>query len=89
MLGETELSAARTVVVNVLEQSASQISNVSEITKVADLLINSLISEEHKAVLAMLRDQLPFLVSTIKSATETEEENLKKDRKSTRLNSSH
>ena len=77
-LGETELSAARTVVASVLEQSASQISNVSEVTEAADLLINSSIPEDHKAVLAKLRDQLPFLVSTIKSATETEEENSKK-----------
>ena len=40
-LGETELSAAKTVVASVLEQSASQISNVSEVTEAADLLINS------------------------------------------------
>ena len=33
VLGETKLSAARTVVVNVLEQFASQISNASEITE--------------------------------------------------------
>ena len=77
-LGETELAAARTVVASVLEQSANQISNVSEVTEAADLLINSSIPEDHKAVLVKLRDQLPFLVSTIKSATETEEENMKK-----------
>ena len=49
-LGETELSAAKTVVANVLEQSAGQISNVSKITEAADLLIKSSISEDHKAI---------------------------------------
>ena len=53
-LGEIELSATKTVVANVFKQSEGQISNVSEITEVADLLINSSISEDHKAVLAKL-----------------------------------
>ena len=77
-LGETELLASRTVVASILEQSASQISNVSEVTEATDLLINSLITEDQKAVLAKLPDQLPFLVSTVKSANKTEEENMKK-----------
>ena len=76
--GESELAAARVVVANVLGQSARQISNVIEVTEAADLLINSSISEDHKAALAKLRDQLPFLVSTLKSAKEIEEENKKK-----------
>ena len=53
-LGETELLAAKTVVANMLEQSAGQISNIFEITEAVDLLINSSISEDHKAVLAKL-----------------------------------
>ena len=76
-LGETELSAAKTVVASGLKQSAGQISNVSEVTEAADLLINCSIFEDHKAILVKLRDQLPFLVSTIKLAIETEEENIK------------
>ena len=55
-LGESELAAAKAIVASVLEQSARQISNVSEVTEVADLLINSSISEHHKATLAKLRD---------------------------------
>ena len=77
-LEESELATVRTVVVSLLEQSVSQISNISKVTEAADLLINSSIPEDHKAVLAKLRDQLPFIVSTIKSATEAEEENMKK-----------
>ena len=53
-LGETELSAAKTVVASVLEQSAGQILNVFEVTEATDLLINSSIPEYHKAVLAKL-----------------------------------
>ena len=77
-VGEAELSVAKTVVANVHEQSVGQISNLSEVIKAADLLMNSSISKDHKTILAKLRDQLPFLVFTIKSATEIEEENLKK-----------
>ena len=77
-LGSSELAAARAVVECALEQSACQISNIQEVTEAADLLINSSISEDHKAALAKLRDQLPFLASTIKSAQQTEEENEKK-----------
>ena len=53
-MGEAELSAAKTVVANVLDQSTAQISNVSKITEAADLLINSSISEDHKTILAKL-----------------------------------
>ena len=53
-LGETELSASKTIMVNVLEQSVVQISNVFEISEAADLLINSSISEDHKMILAKL-----------------------------------
>ena len=77
-LGMSELAAARAIVESALEQSACQISNIQDVTEAADLLINSSISEDHKAALAKLRDQLPFLASTIKSAQETEEENEKK-----------
>ena len=56
----------------------AKVTKLEEGMKAADLLINSSIPEDHKTVLAKLRDQLPLLVSTIKSATETEEENMKK-----------
>ena len=77
-VGEAELSVAKTSVANVHKQSIGQISNLFEVIKASDLLINSSISEDHKTVLAKLRDQLPFLVCIFKSATEIEEENVKK-----------
>ena len=77
-VGEAKLIVAKTVVENFTELSVCQMSNLSEVTEAIDLLINSSITESHKTVLAKLRDQLPFLVSNVKSFIEIEEENAKK-----------
>ena len=55
-VGEAELIAAKTVVANVKDLSICQISNLSEVIEAADLVINSSIAEEHKEMLAKLRD---------------------------------
>ena len=68
-IGEVELVTVKTVVASVKELSIRQISILSEITEVVDLLIDSSIPEDYKVVLAKIRDQLPLLVSNVRLAS--------------------
>ena len=52
--------------------------NLPEIVEAIVLLINSSILDNQKSVLANIRDQLPFVISTTKSALYAEEESAKK-----------
>ena len=75
---EAKLEAAKTRVAIVKGQSMSLISNPPNIIKAINLLINSSITEDHKTILANIRDQLPFFVSNIRLVIQVEEENTKK-----------